>query len=87
MCDLVELSDFWMLDLESRRWSQVKCMFNPGVLKGHSAVVVGGFMYVFGGETKGGVRVDDVWRFDFCGEVRVLYVLYLHLKCISMTTI
>lgn len=82
MCDLVELSDFWVLELESRKWSQVKCMFNPGVLKGHAAAVVGSSMYVFGGESKGGVRVDDVWRFDFNSEVSAIILI----KLFSMAT-
>ncbi|CAL8113742.1 unnamed protein product [Orchesella dallaii] len=68
MCDLTELSDFWVLDLETRRWSQIKCLYSPGILKGHAATVVGSHMYVFGGEGKGGIRTDDVWKFDFAND-------------------
>ncbi|XP_074857327.1 uncharacterized protein LOC142016847 isoform X2 [Carettochelys insculpta] len=59
--------EFWALRFDTREWSQVSplsCDPGPGPRHGHSAVVYGTGMYLFGG-LMGLSEQRDLWKWDF----------------------
>jgi len=62
------LDDFWMFSFSSRKWTQIFLKdkeSGPSTRQGHSAVVVGSSMYLFGGqETGAGPWLADLWKHD-----------------------
>lgn len=61
------LSDFWMLDLNTWRWSEVRPrgVGRPEKRKGHTAVVYKRSMFVFGGGQDESRMNRDLWEFNF----------------------
>eukprot|EP00756_Hemistasia_phaeocysticola_P043115 Hpha_TRINITY_DN17008_c0_g1::TRINITY_DN17008_c0_g1_i1::g.166960::m.166960 len=61
------LNDFWMLDLNSWRWSEVRSrgVGRPDKRKGHTAVVHKRSMFVFGGGQDETRMNRDLWEFNF----------------------
>lgn len=57
----------------SKRWSAIKCKYNPGPLHSHSAVCVHSCMLIIGGEKSGNLS-DEVWRFHF-GTTKAAFLL------------
>ena len=53
-------NDTWSFDISTRKWTELQCTGSiPSPCSGHAAVLVDGFMYVFGGYT-GRAYLDDL---------------------------
>jgi len=61
----VQQNDLWKFTLSSGRWEEVKVEGNskPATRKDHTAVILDGKMYVFGGQV-GKDAANDLWIFD-----------------------
>lgn len=59
-------NDLHTLDLDKNAWCvvKVKKRSQPEPRASHAAVVHGRYMYVFGGLSKEGMALDDLWRLD-----------------------
>jgi len=63
------LHDLWKFNLDSCAWEEVTknsvgktC---PPLIAGHSAVVSGNHLLIFGGNDMDGKYINDIWQFDF----------------------
>ena len=58
-----ETDDVWKLELTTSVWSQIFPAGNPPAARhGHTAVLYGNNMVVFGG--RGGNHLNDVWQLE-----------------------
>ncbi|KAI5745257.1 hypothetical protein M8J76_009536 [Diaphorina citri] len=64
MTDLHDRADLWRFDLQSKRWTPIKCKVSPGSLHSHAACKLPSSMLLFGGE-RGGHPNNELWRFHF----------------------
>lgn len=59
------ISDFWLFDLEAELWGEIHASGNhPGMLEGHSMLVTGDFIYVFGGKACSSEEETQLWSYD-----------------------
>lgn len=66
--DNKKLNDMWCYDLQTNAWSQVDqsgCEYKPTPRSGHSTVVYGDKMYIFGGILELTKELNDLVVFDF----------------------
>lgn len=57
-------SDTWMFDTLARVWQQLVCIGQkPSPRSNHAAALIEENMYIFGGVTKGGERLCDLYMF------------------------
>lgn len=63
-----KMNDVWKLDLTSNSWSKVEMIegaFCPVARSGHSAIMFGSKMYIFGGIFELTHELNDLCCFDF----------------------
>ncbi|KAK9455101.1 hypothetical protein V1511DRAFT_458897 [Dipodascopsis uninucleata] len=54
-------NDTWCFDTQTGIWAEVHTVgYVPKVVEGHRAIVVNGFMYIFGGRSKEGRNLQDL---------------------------
>jgi hypothetical protein len=66
--DNKKLNDMWCFDLQTCQWSQVdqsSCEYKPTPRSGHSSVVYGDKMYIFGGILELTKELNDLVVFNF----------------------
>jgi N-acetylneuraminic acid mutarotase len=62
-------NDTWMLDIASRRWTELECIgYLPSPREGHAAALVDDVMYVFGGRGIDGQDLGDLAAFKLSSE-------------------
>ena len=66
------LNDTWSFDTSTRKWTELDCIASIGSIPSprvkHTAVLVDGVMYVFGGQTDGGYYSNDLYGLQLSSE-------------------
>ena len=62
------LNDTWSFDISTRKWTELQCTGSiPSPRGRHTAVLVDGVMYVFGGYA-GKIYLDDLYALQLSSE-------------------
>jgi hypothetical protein len=55
------VNDTWSFDISTRQWTELQCTGPiPSPRTGHTAVLLGDVMYVFGGRSQNGAYLGDL---------------------------
>ena len=62
-------NDTWSFDISTRKWTELQCTGSiPSPRGGHTAVLVGDVMYVFGGSSRDEGIMDDLYALRLSSE-------------------
>jgi N-acetylneuraminic acid mutarotase len=60
-CTSLYFNDTWSFNISTRKWTELQCTGSiPFPCAGHAAVLIGDVMYVYGGRTVGGTKLDEL---------------------------
>jgi N-acetylneuraminic acid mutarotase len=64
-----DLNDTWSFNISTRKWTELQCAGSvPPPRAAHAAVLVGDVMYVFGGVTVDGTKLNDLTALNLSSE-------------------
>ena len=62
-------NDTWSFDVSTRKWTKLQCTGSiPSPRSGHSAVLIGDVLYVFGGSAPDGTLLGDLAALNLSSE-------------------
>jgi hypothetical protein len=66
--------DLWVYDTISNSWTEPKCEGTfPPAREGHAGTVIDGILWIFGGKSRLGSVLSDLWALDLRGKIIGMY--------------
>ncbi len=74
-------NDTWSFDISTRKWTELQCMGSiPSPRRGHAAVLIDDFMYVFGGRAVDGTSLGDLTALNLSSKLLGMFSLMRSFK-------